>query len=198
MNNVIPFYFEGVPVHFNADGWLDATSISARFGKEPNAWLVSVDTMAYMMALASGLRLEIKPEILQEFNKIKELDSSRAASKARVLRLVKGIGLVRTKAGSPIHGGGTWLHPKLAVFFARWLDVRFAVWCDLHIDALLRGEPTEKQQFDRACKRLADGQKAAGRSASELARWRWQKPPLVREVEHWREQLQLTLGLDIS
>lgn len=29
--------------------------------------------------------------------------------------------------------GGTWCHPKLAVFFARWLDVRFAVWCDLMI-----------------------------------------------------------------
>ncbi len=27
--------------------------------------------------------------------------------------------------------GGTWAHPKLAVFFARWLDVRFAVWCDM-------------------------------------------------------------------
>lgn len=26
--------------------------------------------------------------------------------------------------------GGTWAHPKLAVFFARWLDVKFAVWCD--------------------------------------------------------------------
>jgi hypothetical protein len=26
---------------------------------------------------------------------------------------------------------GTWAHPKLAVFFARWLDVRFAVWCDM-------------------------------------------------------------------
>ena len=29
--------------------------------------------------------------------------------------------------------GGTFCHPKLAVFFARWLDVRFAVWCDLMI-----------------------------------------------------------------
>ncbi|WP_079550844.1 KilA-N domain-containing protein [Vreelandella subglaciescola] len=26
--------------------------------------------------------------------------------------------------------GGTWAHPKLAVFFARWLDVRFSVACD--------------------------------------------------------------------
>lgn len=26
--------------------------------------------------------------------------------------------------------GGTWAHPKLAVFFARWLDTRFAVACE--------------------------------------------------------------------
>lgn len=33
---------------------------------------------------------------------------------------------------------GTWLHPKLAVAFARWLDVDFAIWCDLQIDNLIR------------------------------------------------------------
>jgi hypothetical protein len=35
--------------------------------------------------------------------------------------------------------GGTWAHPKLAVFFARWLDVRFAVWCDAMIEDILKG-----------------------------------------------------------
>ncbi|MGC4060130.1 MAG: KilA-N domain-containing protein [Aquabacterium sp.] len=35
--------------------------------------------------------------------------------------------------------GGTWAHPKLAVFFARWLDVRFSVWCDTVIEGILRG-----------------------------------------------------------
>jgi len=34
---------------------------------------------------------------------------------------------------------GTWLHPKLAVAFARWLDPDFAIWCDLQIDELIRG-----------------------------------------------------------
>ncbi len=41
-----------------------------------------------------------------------------------------------------IRGGktpGTWGHPKLAVFFARWLDVRFAVACDLMIEDILKG-----------------------------------------------------------
>lgn len=35
--------------------------------------------------------------------------------------------------------GGTWAHPKLAVFFARWLDVKFAVWCDAVIEDILKG-----------------------------------------------------------
>ncbi len=32
---------------------------------------------------------------------------------------------------------GTWGHPKLAVFYARWLDVKFAVFCDMVIDDIL-------------------------------------------------------------
>lgn len=35
--------------------------------------------------------------------------------------------------------GGTWAHPKLAVFFARWLDVRFAVACDAMIEDIMTG-----------------------------------------------------------
>ena len=45
-------------------------------------------------------------------------------------------GICETKAGN---GGGTWAHPKLAIFFARWLDVRFAVWCDAMIEDILKG-----------------------------------------------------------
>lgn len=55
---------------------------------------------------------------------------------------------------------GTWAHPKLAVFFARWLDVRFAVWCDMQIDDIIRGkadvvkvaepEPTPIDQVEAA------------------------------------------------
>ncbi len=39
-----------------------------------------------------------------------------------------------------VRGKGTWAHPKLAVFFARWLDVKFAVWCDAMIDDILKGK----------------------------------------------------------
>lgn len=51
-------------------------------------------------------------------------------------------GYLKTKRGV---GGGTWLHPKLAVHFARWLDPKFAVWCDVQIDNLIRGKDDWKK-----------------------------------------------------
>lgn len=51
--------------------------------------------------------------------------------------------------------GATWAHPKLAVFFSRWLDVRFSVACDMMIDDILKGvstvtieKPEESSQLD--------------------------------------------------
>lgn len=62
-------------------------------------------------------------------------------TQAYLIALSEGLGisepksLIRAKRNS-----GTWLHPKLAVRFAQWLDVKFAVWCDMQIDSLIRGE----------------------------------------------------------
>ena len=55
--------------------------------------------------------------------------------------------LLKTRRGN---NGGTWLHPKLAVRFAQWLDVTFAVWCDVKIDNLLRGHVETAQDWRRA------------------------------------------------
>lgn len=46
---------------------------------------------------------------------------------------------VKTSRARKDRGGGTWLHPKLAVRFARWLSVDFEIWCDEQIDAIIRG-----------------------------------------------------------
>ena len=35
---------------------------------------------------------------------------------------------------------GTWIHKKLIVFFARWLSPKFAVWCDIQIEEILKSE----------------------------------------------------------
>lgn len=194
MNNaIVPFNFDGRPVRFNSDGWIDAASAAKCFNKEPTAWLRSLETLEYMSALADALFG--KPVSETELEKLRAMNSRGRESKALTLKLAKETGLITTKAG---RGGGTWLHPKLAVGFARWLNVKFAVWADLHIDALLHGELNEMQQFERACRVLSDAEQVASLSGSALARFRYTKPRLVREVDHWREQLQMTLGLEAA
>jgi hypothetical protein len=163
-SNIIPFHYQGWPVHFNSDGWINATDVAKRFGKKPAEWLRLPDTAKYMDALT------------------------------RHLNVGESHLLISTTKG---RSGGTWLHPKLAVSFARWLDVDFAVWCDLHIDALLRGELDEKLQFDRACRNMDRSQSEASQGARKMARHRWAKPRLQEHVEYWRGQLQMTLGLDV-
>ncbi len=53
---------------------------------------------------------------------------------------VKESHFARTRRGGRMGEAGTWLHPKLGVAFARWLDLDFAIWCDEQIDRLLRGD----------------------------------------------------------
>lgn len=48
--------------------------------------------------------------------------------------------LIQSKRGK---NGGTWLHPKLAIVFARWLSVDFAIWCDEQIDTIIHGTPEQ-------------------------------------------------------
>lgn len=68
---------------------------------------------------------------------------------ARTQRRIKAISkkfeldenqLVIVRKGSPENGGGTWLHPKLAVAFADWLDDDFGLWCDEQIEKILKGD----------------------------------------------------------
>jgi len=99
--------YEGHPMAFDGEGWFNATSAAAKFGKEPAQWLRLPTTAEYREALA------------RRYGKFTDV----RASKARADR-----------------GGGTWLHPKLAVPFARWLDLDFALWADEQIDNLLRGK----------------------------------------------------------
>jgi hypothetical protein len=48
--------------------------------------------------------------------------------------------LVRTQMGRPDQGGGTWMHPDLAIEFARSLNPYFGVQCDQFIKAMLQGK----------------------------------------------------------
>lgn len=127
--------YEGLLVGFTDDAWVNATAVARQYGKEPTQWLSQRDTVEYLIELAVAIG---KPCRLQEFHEISTLPSESAASRAACLRLAKSTGVARTKAGSPANGGGTWLHPKASVVLARWVNTKFAVWCDMQIDQILR------------------------------------------------------------
>nr|WP_101127824.1 KilA-N domain-containing protein [Neisseria meningitidis] len=112
MNQVQSFNFGNIAVSFRADGYLNATAIAAHFGKQPRDYLKTEQTQQYIAALADFL--STKTKILVKENQI-----------------------VNVKNGGSERG--TWLHPKLAIHFARWLDPKFAVWCDEQIEQIISG-----------------------------------------------------------
>lgn len=120
---IIPFDYEGQPVRFNVDGWINATEIAERFGKKPAHWLELESTKEYISKLSEHMAA----------SNVGKSDFGPGGGKADCLPE-----LVKTKRGGK--SPGTWLHPKLAVKFARWLNVDFEIWCDMKIDGLLRGE----------------------------------------------------------
>lgn len=105
MNSIITKDFNGLPIVFRKDGYINMTKAAKHFGKKLSNFFDSPTTKEYMKELLK----------MPGFQVIK---------------------LVITKKG---RNGETWVHPKMAVFVARWLSIPFAVWCDLMIDNILKG-----------------------------------------------------------
>lgn len=87
MNNIIPLEYDGHPVRFNNDGWINATDIAAKFDKEPNDWLTRIDTLEYLVALSN--KIYSNSCSVRELNKIKELEIKKSSSRVKILRLAK-------------------------------------------------------------------------------------------------------------
>lgn len=114
--NILKLDYQGLPIHANREAWFNATQIAAMFGRRPIDWLRLPETERYIRALC------------------KREAEKQGKSEVRKSHFVK------TKKGGDLSQPeiqGTWLHPKLAVAFARWCDIDFALWCDEQIEALI-------------------------------------------------------------
>lgn len=172
MNSVIPFEYLGKPVRFSADGWLHATKLADRFGKRIDRWLDNADTLEYIQALDEHL-IGFESKILDTRNS----------------------GYVKTSKARVDRGGGTWLHPKLAIHFARWLSAKFSVWCDTRIEEILHRTPSALEDFNRTCKKFNDRKSLASAHGRGLWEWQRDEPTLSLEVERKLNLLQMTLEL---
>lgn len=85
-----------------------------------DTWLnATVAAKAFKKDLSNFLRSPETIEYVQELNSVNATE------------------LIETKQG---RNGGTWIHPDLVVLFARWCNVKFAVWCDQFIKSQLQAQ----------------------------------------------------------
>ena len=95
------------------DGFINATAMAVAHGKEIKEWFSNRSTIDLVEALALYLMLEIKEGISP--------DSGIVKVSAAYPSLIVG------KRGAPESGGGTWIHPDLAVQLAQWCNPAFAI-----------------------------------------------------------------------
>lgn len=100
------------------DGFINATAMCKANGKEMKDWLKNQDTYELFFAL----NIDIFKISNQEDSP--DLDISRLST-TKYSKLFPN--LIFTKRGNPEIGGGTWLHPDLALQLAQWCNKSFAI-----------------------------------------------------------------------
>lgn len=105
------FKYEGLPVTFRTGDttMVNATEMAKPFGKRPVDWLNLPSTKEFITELSN-----VRKSNISDFQPI------------------------ITQQGSPVNGGGTWMHEDVALEFARWLSPKFGIWCNDRIKELMR------------------------------------------------------------
>lgn len=127
-NELVVSQYEDMDVFFMEDGWFNATEAAKNFGRDLKEWFKLPSTKTYINELC---------KMYNENNNFQMGGKSPHLEVCEIIDDFTKTAFVKTRRGN---AGGTWLHPRLAVVFARWCDIRFAIWCDIQIDNILRGD----------------------------------------------------------
>jgi hypothetical protein len=139
--SIVTLQYNDFPVMFQSNAFINATAIAKQFGKKTEGYLRTNETKEYIAALEKWLFPTENSNVLKS-----ALEQNQDVSVARK-SVTEQNQLVRVVQGG--NNQGTWLHPKLAVHFARWLNADFAVWCDMQIDKLLKTVPNALRELPR-------------------------------------------------
>ncbi|UOO88862.1 KilA-N domain-containing protein [Vitreoscilla massiliensis] len=139
--------YQGHEISADNKGWINATMMATPFGKRTENYLRNEQTKRYIAALAQKLSVTRKS----------------VSKQIQLVRVVKG--------GNE---QGTWLHPKLAIDFARWLSPEFGVWCDEQIEGILNNVTiwNQEREMVKAIQGVfTDTMKALAESKGTPAKW---------------------------
>lgn len=134
-----------IDMFFTETAYFNATVAAKAFGKVPKDWLRTKETNEYIEAIGRKCLLD----------------------KDQLVRVFQG------SSNPNLHG--TWLHNKLAVPYARWLNVDFAVWCDEQIDAIIHSKPVVELTREQILVMALESE----RKAIELAKKLEEAKPMI-------------------
>lgn len=97
----------------STDGFINGTAMCVAHEKDISDWLKTDETWELVNALAESMTVE--PKDRKSGNSVYTRVSATFPS------------LVIVRRGSPETGGGTWLHPDLAIQLAQWCSPAFAI-----------------------------------------------------------------------
>jgi KilA-N domain len=98
------------------DGFINATAMSVAYGKKLDSWLRTQDALDTFLALADDLGVN--------YSDLSNLDAAGLSARKYMQIFPQ---LIISKGGSPETGGGTWLHPDIAIYTAQWCYKPFAI-----------------------------------------------------------------------
>lgn len=110
--------WNGVPIHRRPDGWVNATAMAQACGKRWNDYIRLDRTREYVSALKQALEAEIPCGTTGCWG---SAGNPADPSDAMVIQSI---------TTGPNDQRGTYIHPRLAIDFSRWLRAAFAVWMD--------------------------------------------------------------------
>jgi hypothetical protein len=102
----------------STDGFINGTAMCVAHDKEIASWFRNQDTLDLFVALA----LDLDPKFNHENSHDLDVSKLSGSKYSKIF-----VGLVISRPGAPETGGGTWLHPDLAVQLAQWCNKPFAI-----------------------------------------------------------------------
>ncbi len=155
--------------------------ITAQFGTMP----VFFQTDGFINATAIAKRFNKSPKDYLKSKRTQDYIQS-----IRRILLLEQNQLVIIKNGGNPQEVGTWLHPKLAIDFARWLSSDFAVWCDLQIEKILHVN-TEFDMFSEFIKPITE--------PIDMRDFEWRKQLICQVIENLKKaQVQMNVTVTVS
>lgn len=111
--------FNGLPIVFREDGYINATKAAEQFGKDVREFFKLEATKLYMEALEAMMGIPLIDQ--------KQDTRGRHGTKecTEVLAESLNVGFSDLWISKKGRYGGTFLHPKQGIRLGQWLDVRF-------------------------------------------------------------------------